>query len=159
MNPTYKQVTKARYIARVAELAQEIFPNVYRKLGGKNGLLLAETYQNEDLTEDEIRDGVNYFLIYLGSREVGYFALDLSPVGAMCISRLYLCEDVRGRGIGGRLIAAAATALAAEGLRVSLLCSPRRVHLYRRLGFVQAGALARCQPGETGKETNTTNDA
>ena len=35
MNPTYKQVTKARYIARVAELAREIFPNVYRKLGGK----------------------------------------------------------------------------------------------------------------------------
>ena len=68
-------------------------------------------------------------------------------------------ESLRGRGIGGRLIAAAATALAAEGLRVSLLCSPRRVHLYRRLGFVQAGALARCQPGETGKETNTTNDA
>ena len=31
---------------------------------------------------------------------MGYFALDLSPVGAMCISRLYLCEDVRGRGIG-----------------------------------------------------------
>ena len=100
MNPSYKQVTKARYIARVAELAREIFPGVYRKLGGKNGLLLAEAYQNEDLTEDEIRDGVNYFLIYLGSREVGYFALDLSPVGAMCISRLYLCEDVRGRGIG-----------------------------------------------------------
>ena len=83
MNPSYKQVTKARYIARVAELAREIFPGVYRKLGGKNGLPLAEAYQNEDRTEDAIRDGANYFLIYLGSREGGLFAMDLSPLGAM----------------------------------------------------------------------------
>ena len=59
MNASYKQVTKARYIARVAELAEEIFPEVYRKLGGKNGLLLAQTYQSDDRTEDEIRAGVN----------------------------------------------------------------------------------------------------
>lgn len=68
-------------------------------------------------------------------------------------------ESLRGRGIGGRLIVAMANALAAEGLRVSLLCSPERVPLYRRLGFVQAGAFARCRPSETGKETKTTNDA
>ena len=104
MNASYKQVTKARYIARVAELAEEIFPAVYSRLGGKNGLLLAQKYQSDDLTEDEIRSGVNYFLIYLGSREVGYFALDLSPAGALCISRLYLCADVRGRGIGRGVI-------------------------------------------------------
>ena len=52
MNASYKQVTKARYIARVAELAEEIFPAVYSRLGGKNGLLLAQKYQSDDLTED-----------------------------------------------------------------------------------------------------------
>ena len=105
MNASYKQVTKVRYIARVAELAEEIFPAVYSRLGGKNGLLLAQKYQSDDLTEDEIRSGVNYFLIYLGSRAVGYFALDLGPAGALCLRRLFLAADARGQGIGRSVVA------------------------------------------------------
>ena len=53
---------------------------------------------------------------------------------------------LRGRGAGGRLIAAAAGALAAEGLRVCLYCREERAAFYTRLGFAPAGALARCLP-------------
>lgn len=55
-------------------------------------------------------------------------------------------QALRGRGIGGRLIASLANALAAEGMRVSLLCHPERANLYRRLGMETVGTLARCQP-------------
>ena len=45
------------------------------------------------------------FMIYLGSDPVGYFALDLTPTGAMCLSRLFLLEKARGQGIGRSIVA------------------------------------------------------
>lgn len=112
MNPTFKQVTKSRYIALVSELAQEIFVQHYTKLTPKVAAALAEKYQSDILTDDEIHSGViNYFLVYLGSEPVGYFALDLGPAGAMCLSRIFLKEKARGQGIG-RSIAAYAQKLA-----------------------------------------------
>jgi GNAT superfamily N-acetyltransferase len=52
---------------------------------------------------------------------------------------------LRGRGIGGRLIAQVASGLAAEGWRVSLLCEDERVRLYTRLGLTEAGQFVRCK--------------
>ena len=101
MNPTFKQVTKTRYVQLVAELAQEIFVQHYTKLTPKVAAALADKYQSDILTDDEIHSGViNYFLIYLGTEPVGYFALDLGPAGAMCLSRLFIKEKARGQGIG-----------------------------------------------------------
>ena len=97
MNPTFKQVTKTRYVQLVAELAQEIFVQHYTKLTPKVAAALAD---------DEIHSGViNYFLIYLGTEPVGYFALDLGPAGAMCLSRLFIKEKARGQGIGRSIVA------------------------------------------------------
>ena len=104
MNPTFKQVTKTRYVQLVSELAQEIFVQHYTKLTPKVAAALADKYQSDILTDDEIHSGViNYFLIYLGTEPVGYFALDLGPAGAMCLSRLFLKEKARGQGIGDRV--------------------------------------------------------
>ena len=106
MNPTFKQVTKTRYVQLVAELAQEIFVQHYTKLTPKVAAALADKYQSDILTDDEIHSGViNYFLIYLGTEPVGYFALDLGPAGAMCLSRLFLKEKARGQGIGRSIVA------------------------------------------------------
>ena len=81
MNPTFKQVTKTRYVQLVSELAQEIFVQHYTKLTPKVAAALADKYQSDILTDDEIHSGViNYFLVYLGTEPVGYFALDLGPV-------------------------------------------------------------------------------
>lgn len=112
MNPTFKQVTKSRYVEQIAQLAQEIFVQHYKKLSPGTARALAERYQSDTLTDDEIHSGtVNYFMVYLGSEPVGYFALDLTPAGAVCLSRLFLLEKARGQGIG-RSIAAYAQKLA-----------------------------------------------
>ena len=106
MNPTFKQVTKTRYVQQVAEMAHEIFVQHYKKLTPKVAAALADRYQSDVETDDQIHSGaVNYFLIYLGSEAVGYFALDLSPAGALCLRRLFLLEKARGRGIGRAVVA------------------------------------------------------
>ena len=106
MKPTFKQVTKTRYVELVSELAKEIFVQHYTKLTPKVAAALADKYQSDVLTDDEIHSGViNYFLIYLGSEPVGYFAMDLGPAGALCLSRLFLKEKARGQGIGRSVVA------------------------------------------------------
>ena len=76
------------------------------ELTPKVAAALADKYQSDILTDDEIHSGViNYFLIYLGTEPVGYFALDLGPAGAMCLSRVFLKEKARGQGIGRSIVA------------------------------------------------------
>lgn len=104
--PIFKQVTKTRYVQQVAALAQEIFVQHYTKLTPKVAAALADAYQSDVLTDDEIHSGsVNYFLVCLGAETVGYFALDLTPTGALCLSRLFLRESARGQGIGRSVVA------------------------------------------------------
>lgn len=106
MNPTFKQVTKTRYVEQVAQLAEEIFVQHYTKLTPKVARALAQTYQSDIVTDDAIHSGtINYFLVYLGSEPVGYFALDLTPVGALCLSRIFLKEKARGQSIGRSIVA------------------------------------------------------
>ena len=105
MKPTFKQVTKTRYVEQIAQLAEEIFVQHYTKLTPKVARALAQTYQSDLLTDEQIHSGaINYFLVYLGSEAVGYFALDLSPAGAVCLSRLVLLEKARGQGIGRSVV-------------------------------------------------------
>ena len=44
MKPTYKQVTKTRYIEQISQLAEEIFVQHYTKLTPKVARALAEKY-------------------------------------------------------------------------------------------------------------------
>ena len=105
MKPTFKQVTKTRYVEQIAQLAEEIFVQHYTKLTPKVARALAQTYQSDLLTDEQIHSGaINYFLVYLGSEAVGYFALDLSTAGAVCLSRLFLLEKARGQGIGRSVV-------------------------------------------------------
>lgn len=58
--------------------------------------------------------------------------------------------ELRGRGVGGRLIVQLANELAAQGWRVSFLCADERVPFYTRLGFAPRETLPRyAAPEET----------
>ena len=106
MNPTFKQVTKTRYVQLVSELAQEIFVQHYTKLTPKVGAAVADLVLCDCLSVDvSLCGGIIFFLIYLGTEPVGYFALDLGPAGAMCLRRLFLKEKARGQGIGRSIVA------------------------------------------------------
>ena len=120
MKPTFKQVTKTRYVEQIAQLAEEIFVQHYTKLTPKVARALAQTYQSDLLTDEQIHSGaINYFLVCLGGEAGGYFALDLSPAGAVCLSRRFLLEKARGQGIG-RSVVSYAQKLAEGGGRSRL---------------------------------------
>ncbi len=74
---------------------------------------------------------------------------------ALCNGQAYMAcgqtaEQLRGRGVGGRLIVEMANSLAAAGLRPVFLCAPERVHFYTRLGFTKLAQYARYVPAQEG---------
>ena len=94
--------------------------------------------------------GLGYAAFLLGpdpvprpSRIAGVMAVSTAPhTKAVCLSALQMRAEMRGQGLGGRMV----QTLAAEAERyargVCLLCRPERAGFYTRLGFVPEGEYA-----------------
>ena len=72
MKPDYKLVAKAKYIHANADLASEIWHEVYKRYYPAKQLdTLVETLQSADAIEADIDNDVNYFLVVLGGKTIG----------------------------------------------------------------------------------------
>ena len=72
MKPDYKLVAKAKYIHMTADLASEIWHEVYKRYFPAKQLdALVESFQSADAIEEDIDNDVNYFLVFLGSQLIG----------------------------------------------------------------------------------------
>ena len=75
MKPDYKLVAKAKYIHMTADLASEVWHEVYKRYFPAKQLdALVDSLQSADAIEEDIDNDVNYFLVFLGSSLIGYFA-------------------------------------------------------------------------------------
>ena len=73
MKPDYKLVAKAKYIHTTADLASEIWHEVYKRYyPGKQLDTLVEELQSAEAIEADIDNDVNYFLVVLGGKNIGY---------------------------------------------------------------------------------------
>ena len=67
MKPDYKLVAKAKYIHTTADLASELWHEVYKRYYPAKQLdTLVDTLQSADAIEEDIDNDVNYFLVLLG---------------------------------------------------------------------------------------------
>ena len=67
MKPDYKLVAKAKYIHNTADLASELWHEVYKRYYPAKQLdTLVEELQSADAIEEDIDNDVNYFLVFLG---------------------------------------------------------------------------------------------
>lgn len=105
MKPEYKLVAKARYMHLVSGLANEIWPEAYAKRYPPKQLaaILAEL-QSPEAIEEQIDAGMNYFVVLLAGKPVGYFAWEMQS-SALHLAHLYLKPEARGRAIGRDIVA------------------------------------------------------
>ena len=90
MKPDYKLVAKAKYIHMTADLASEIWHEVYKRCFPAKQLdALVESLQSADAIEEDIDNDVNYFLVFLGSQLIGYFAWKMENT-SLHLLHLYL---------------------------------------------------------------------
>ena len=96
MKPDYKLVAKAKYIHLTADLAAELWQECYKKFYPPKQLAaLIDKLQSADAIEADIDGGVNYFVVQLGGKPVGYFAWKMENT-ALHLLHLYLLPAYRG---------------------------------------------------------------
>ena len=104
MKPDYKLVAKAKYIHTTADLASEIWHEVYKRYyPGKQLDTLVEELQSAEAIEADIDNDVNYFLVVLGGKNIGYFAWKMENT-ALHLMHLYLKPEYRGKAIGRDIV-------------------------------------------------------
>ena len=104
MKPDYKLVAKAKYIHNTADLASELWHEVYKRYYPAKQLdALVEELQSADAIEADIDNDVNYFLVFLGGKLIGYFAWKMENT-ALHLMHLYLKPEYRGKAIGRDIV-------------------------------------------------------
>ena len=104
MKPDYKLVAKAKYIHNTADLASELWHEVYKRYYPAKQLdTLVEELPSADAIEADIDNDVNYFLVFLGGKLIGYFAWKMENT-ALHLMHLYLKPEYRGKAIGRDIV-------------------------------------------------------
>ena len=126
MKPDYKLVAKAKYIHATADLASELWHEVYKRYYPAKQLdTLVEELQSADAIEEDIDNDVNYFLVVLGGKTIGYFAWKMENT-ALHLMHLYLRPEYRGKALAGTSCSPASGWPAARARAVcGAPCTPR----------------------------------
>lgn len=123
----------------IQKLAERIWWQVYPSIIGEAQLryMLERMYALPTIRA-EIEAGVEYVLLSLASRPVGFYALEHRPETAR-LHKLYLDVDAHGQGLGQRMIAHAAERARDRGARFMDLTvnknNQRAIRAYKRAGF------------------------
>ena len=84
--------------------ASELWHEVYKRYYPAKQLdTLVEELQSADAIEADIDNDVNYFLVFLGGKLIGYFAWKMENT-ALHLMHLYLKPEYRGKAIGRDIV-------------------------------------------------------
>ena len=124
----------------VSEIAYPLFAEVYDYVPRDMLDEFLEETQTPERIREQIADGLRYAFILEDGVRVGYVCYGMDSQG-MYLSKLYICMESRGRGIGSEVIdAVEAEARAQSAARIHLDVNYRNegaIRLYRRKGFVE----------------------
>ena len=134
MKPDYKLVAKAKYIHMTADLASELWHEVYKRYYPAKQLdALVETLQSADAIEEDIDRDVNYFLVFLGDKLIGYFAWKMENT-ALHLMHLYLKPEYRGKALGRDIVLSCERLARGEG-KGRVWCTVHAKALLRQWGI------------------------
>jgi GNAT superfamily N-acetyltransferase len=99
----FREVKQPAEIDRLLDLIQEIWPEVFIPLIGKEQVdYMLVHYQGKDAIAGDMERGIQYFLVEDGGRRIGYFAYSLED-DRLFISKVYLKKSRRGLGLSSEI--------------------------------------------------------
>lgn len=134
-------------IASVARLAREIWNDHFVPIIGQAQVdYMLERFQSAPAIRCQMAGGYEYYLAIDGERPAGYFAVIPRPGERTAqLSKVYLLRELRGRGIGRRLLEFVESYCAERGIEKLWLTVNRHnagsIAFYERMGFVKEGEL------------------
>ena len=97
------------------DLASELWHEVYKRYYPAKQLdTLVDTLQSADAIEEDIDNDVNYFLVLLGGKVIGYFAWKMENT-SLHLLHLYLKPEFRGKALGRDIVASCERLARGEG--------------------------------------------
>jgi len=143
-----QRVSTDRDIDAVAVLARQIWTQHFPPIIGREQVdYMLEKFQSAAAITRQIREGgYEYYLVFDEGQGAGYFALvpDESG-GSMQLSKLYVKQACRGRGLGRAILAWIEEACVARGVQELWLTVNKDnagpIAFYRRVGFAIAGPI------------------
>lgn len=102
----FKSVTAAELIKEIVLLARDIWLEHYTPiLGIQQVNYMLEKFQSEEAITSDIKNGFNYFGIYIDQQLVGYFSLLVNKEEHdIFLSKIYIDKTVRGLGVGNKTL-------------------------------------------------------
>lgn len=141
-------VTAPAEVDEVAELAREIWNQHFVPIVGKAQIdYMLARFQSAAAIAGQISSGYLYYLIEEDGRMVGYFALAPVPDedGELQLSKIYVREEYRGRGLGRAALESAEELCEKTGVRKLWLTVNRQnsatIDFYLRMGFIIEGEV------------------
>ena len=145
--PVIARVKGTDAIHSVAILAHEIWNTHYVPVIGQAQVdYMLRKYQSPAAITRQIAEGYEYYLVVSHRDTVGYFALVHGPAGASTqLSKLYVREAQRGRGLGRAIMAFVEVRAIEMGSRELWLTVNRHnadsIAFYRRMTFMTSESL------------------
>ncbi|MFD1095588.1 GNAT family N-acetyltransferase [Salegentibacter chungangensis] len=88
----------------IEHLANRIWTEHYTPIIGKDQVsYMLQKFQSAAAIEDQVQNGMVYYLLIYEDKEVGYFSFSRQE-GALFLSKIYVLNSLRGRGIGSATI-------------------------------------------------------
>ena len=140
-------VTDEEEIAAVSALADEIWREHYPAIISDEQIVyMLECFQSKAAIRKQIDDDYHYALILIDGRAAGYLAVQPDPdEKALFLSKIYLCQGMRGRG-GGHAASEYITQLARDKGCSRIWLTVNRMNrsaikAYERWGFSITGEV------------------
>ncbi|MEX0775656.1 MAG: GNAT family N-acetyltransferase [Phycisphaeraceae bacterium] len=144
---TMQRVSQACEVDAVAALASAIWNQHFVPMIGQAQVdyMLAK-FQSSPAITRQLADGYEYYLALDGGQGAGYCALVPQPAQRTGqLSKLYVRQECRGRGVGKSILAFVETRCAVLGIDNLWLTVNRHnagaIAFYHRMGFVTAGPI------------------
>ena len=129
---------------RLAELAKPIWEEHYTPIiGAKQVSYMLEKFQSETAVLTQLTEGYRYFEVYDSKQLLGYFAIQLRDSDNLFISKFYLNNQARGRGLGKAMLQYIEELAADSGCQhIDLTVNKYNpaYDIYLKLGFVNQGS-------------------
>ncbi|MDD5706357.1 MAG: GNAT family N-acetyltransferase [Kiritimatiellae bacterium] len=143
-SPAMRRVVDDSDIAQVARLAREIWMRHYAPIiGAAQTNYMLDRFQSVAAIRGQLAEGYVYCLADGPEGTAGYCALLAGKDRRLLLSKLYVRDDARRRGIGRAMVAFAEQHGQALGLRELWLTVNRHksgsIAFYERVGFSQVG--------------------
>jgi ribosomal protein S18 acetylase RimI-like enzyme len=86
---------------RAAQLAKDIWEEYYPDIITREQIAyMIETFQSPGAIENQIQDGMKYYLAVSDEVEIGYLAYTEETDNSLFLSKIYIKKDFRNRGKG-----------------------------------------------------------